>query len=45
VRAVITEHAAARQILDSLAKHARAPPQHHDKELKDAVLDLDSDYA
>jgi hypothetical protein len=28
-----------------LAKHARAPPQHHEEESQDAVLVLDQDYA
>jgi hypothetical protein len=44
VRAVITDLAVAREILDSLAKNARAPPRHED-DAQHAVLVLDHDYA
>jgi hypothetical protein len=44
VRAVITDLSVARQILDSLAKHAGAPPR-HEEDAHDAVLVLDQDYA
>jgi hypothetical protein len=44
VRAVISDLSVARQILDSLAKNARAPPR-HEEDAQDAVLMLDQDYA
>jgi hypothetical protein len=44
VRAVITDLAIARQILDSLTRNARAPPR-HEEDAQDAVLVLDQDYA
>ncbi len=44
VRAVISDLSVARQILDPLAKHARAPPR-HEEDAYDAVLVLDQDYA
>ncbi len=43
MRAAITEFSVAREILDSLVKHARAPPGYED-ESQDAVLVLDQDY-
>jgi hypothetical protein len=43
VRAVISDLAVASQILDSLAKNARAPPR-HEEDAQDAVLVLDQDY-
>jgi hypothetical protein len=44
VRAVITDFSVVRQIVDSLAKHARTPPR-HEGDAQDAVLVLDQDYA
>jgi hypothetical protein len=44
VRAVVSDLSVARQILDSLAKQARAPPR-HEEDAHDAVLVLDQDYA
>jgi hypothetical protein len=43
VRDVISDLSVARQILDSLAKQARAPPR-HEKDAHDAVLVFDQDY-
>jgi hypothetical protein len=44
VRAVISDLAVARQLLDSLARNARAPLR-HEQDAHDAVLVLDQDYA
>jgi hypothetical protein len=44
VRAVISDLSVAREILDSLAKHARASPRHEEDE-HDAVVVLDQAYA
>jgi hypothetical protein len=44
VRAVISDLSVARQLLNSLTKHARASPR-HEEDAHDAVLVLDQDYA
>jgi hypothetical protein len=44
VRAAVSDLSVARQILDSFAKHARAPPR-HEEDAHDAVLVLDQNHS